>query len=48
MLALLMNIDGAITANKELEDIASRTVEGVLDLSKMKDLWLNRPEDTDM
>ena len=36
-----------IKANKELEDIASRTVEGVLDLSKMKDLWLNRPEDTE-
>jgi hypothetical protein len=36
-----------IKANKELEDIASRTVEGVIELSAMKDLWLNRPEDTE-
>ena len=36
-----------IKANKELENIASRTVEGVIELSTMKDLWLNRPEDTE-
>lgn len=36
-----------IKANKELEDIASRTVEGVIELSAMKDLWLNRPKDTE-
>jgi len=36
-----------IKANKEIEDIASRTVEGVIELSQMKDLWLKRrPEDS--
>ena len=35
-----------IKANKEIEDMASRTVEGVIQLSKMEDLYLNRPEDT--
>ena len=25
----------------------SRTVEGVIELSAMKDLWLNRPKDTE-
>ena len=36
-----------IKANKEIEDIASRTVRGVIDLSQMKDLYLNRPKDTE-
>ncbi len=35
-----------IKANKEIEDIASRTVGGVIQPRKMKDLYLNRPEDT--
>ena len=36
----------SIKANKEIEDLASKSVHGIMDLADLKDEWLNRPEDT--
>jgi len=35
-----------IKANKEIEDLASKSVHGIMDLADLKDEYLNRPEDT--
>jgi hypothetical protein len=35
-----------IKANKEIEDLASKSVHGVMNLADLRDEYLNRPEDT--
>ena len=34
-----------IKANKEIEDISSLTDKGIINVSKMKEQYLNRPKD---
>ena len=35
-----------IKANKEIEDLASKSVHGIMNLADLRDEYLNRPEDT--
>ena len=35
-----------IKGNKEIEDLASRTINGIINVSEMKDLYFNRPKDS--